>query len=300
MLFLWLGGKFFGTSLEAASWLAMVVTALGVLSAYALARIIGGAAAARRLLPLYVCAPNLILFGATCMDGVFMTFILAALVACFAAMRRWSVVWSIIAGALLWMAAFLTYAAVAVPLLMGCYALAIAVRRPREAMWMLARAAIVDIVFILCQLAAERWLCYDFRACAHAAMEIDLRGVRYTGYESLRIWRCQSLGNALAFTFGSGLAAASLFLVALLTRPIVRRSPPRRLRAFAVAVAVCVIALAGSTLFTLETERVWMFLTPAALIAATLAFRGTFVWFVTPVLLLAQTLVTEWYYNTWW
>lgn len=281
--------------IEVACWLAISVTALGVLPAYVLAATIGGAAAARRLLPLYIVTPNLILFGATCMDGVFLTFTLTAMAAGFVAMRRWSIVRPITAGALLWLASFFTFSAVAVPALMGAYALCIAVRKPVEAMRMLARATIVGVVFIVAHFAAQRWLGYDLRATVNAAMNRDLDGVGVTGYESFTIWRNLSAGNLLAFTFGSGLAVASTVLVALFTRHV-----PRRARAFSIAFPLCVLALACSTLFSMEVERVWLFLTPVGLIVATRAYRGLTLWLIVPALSIAQALITEWYFNTYW
>jgi hypothetical protein len=281
--------------IEAASWCAISVTALAVIPAYVLAATIGGAAAARRLLPLYIVTPNLILFGATCMDGVFLTFTLTALAAGFLAMRRWSIVRPIAAGILLWVATFFTFSAIAVPTLMGIYALCIAVTRPREAARMLARAAIVGIVFIIAQLAAQHWLGYDLRATVDAAMKRDLSGVRISGYESFRIWWTLSLGNVLAFAFGSGLVVTATFLVALVTW-----RGPRRARAFSIAFPLCILALAMSTLFSMEVERVWLFLTPAGLIVATRAFRGLTLWLLIPAMAIAQALMTEWYFFTYW
>ena len=324
VLFLWAGDKLFGPppapprpkptalqrlfgagdpeddrysdrGLEAASWWAVSVTALAVIPAYVLAASVGGAAAARRLLPLYVATPNLITFGATCMDGVFLTFTLTALAAGFLAMKRWSIVRPIVAGVALWLATFFTYAAIAVPVLMGAYAICFGFRKPREAVRMLVRAALVGVVFVALQLAAERWLGYDLRATVEAAIRRDFAGVRMTGYESFTIWRNISLGNLLAFTFGSGLAIASLFLVALFARRV-----PWRARAFSIAFPLAVLAMACSTLFSLEVERVWMFLTPAALIVATRAFHGWMLWIVVLALSVAQALVMEWNFNTYW
>ena len=320
VLFLWLGEKLFGPppappiatgsvlqrmsgarqvdpnrGVDAACWWAVAFTALAILPAYALARTIGGAAAARRLLPLYVATPNLVLFGATCMDGVFLTFALAALAAGFVAMRRWSFLWPIAAGLLLWLAAFFTFAAIAVPVLMGGYALCVAARRPGQGAPMIVRAAIVGVVFIAAQAAAAQWLGYDMRATADAAVRRDFAGLGVTGYESFEVWRNTSLGNLLGFTFGSGLAAAGLLGVAIVARRV-----PRRARAFSIAFPLCMAALACSTLFSMEVERVWLFLTPAALIVATRAFRGAMVWAVVLGLSIAQALLTEWWFNTWW
>lgn len=281
--------------LDEACWWAVSFSAIAVIPAFILARTIGGASAARRLLPLYLVTPNLVLFGATCMDGVFLTFTLSALAGGFVAMRRWSIWRPIVAGVLLWFAAFFTYAAVAVPVLMGAYAICFGTLRPREGGRMLVRAAIVGAVFVLCQLAAQRWLGYDMRATVEAAIRRDLEGLQYTGYESFAVWRNTSLGNLLAFTFGSGLAVSALFTVAMFARRV-----PWRARAFSIAFPLAMLALGCSTLFSMETERVWLFLTPAALVVATRAFRGVVLWVLVLALSITQVLLTEWWYSTYW
>ena len=60
------------------------------------------------------------------------------------------------------------------------------------------------------------------------------------------------------------------------------------------------LALGCSTLFSMETERVWLFLTPPALIVATRAFRGFAVWLVVFGLSIAQVMLIEWWYSTYW
>lgn len=322
-------------TLDASVWLAVTFTALGVLPAFWLARSAGGAAAARRMLPLYVASPSLILFGATSMDGVFLVFNLFALAAGVAAVRRPSFVLPIVAGVALWAAAFMTYAAIAVPTLLVCLTIADALRwirfrrpargfelqpgqnvsedawraiairaaqpRPRpvrDVALAVTRCAAVGVVFVLCQLLAQRTIGYDLRACAESAMRIDFSGLRITGYESRELWACISIGNAFALAIGSGVSASALVIVALLTRawrpfrfPVIR---------FGLATIATIALLAMSTLFTLETERVWLCLTPAILIAATAAYRGGFIWLLAPLGMIAQAIWVEVYFRTWW
>ena len=329
-------------TLDSAVWVAVTFTALGVLPAYWLATLAGGAASARRMLPLYVAAPNLILFGATSMDGVFLVFNLFALAAGVAAIRARSragaFAWPLVAGVALWAAAFMTYAAIAVPTLLACLTIADALRhvlrrRPRavevvargastEDAWRarairtleaadpsprrrirdvgfaVLRCAAVGVVFALCQLVARREIGYDLRACAESAMNVDYRGLGVTGYESRDLWACLSFANALAIWLGSGACAGALVIVGLLSRAF--RPFRGKVARFGLATVATIALLATSTLFTMETERVWLCLTPAILIAATIAYRGTMIWLLAPLGLIAQAIWTEVYFRTWW
>lgn len=293
------------TLLDTAVYLAIGVTSLAVLPAWWLARTIGGAAAARRLLPMYLATPNLVLYGATCMDGVFLTFCLTALAAGVAAIRtRWHALWTplltIVAGISLWLASFMTFAAVAVPLLMGFYAVCAGIRDWRRGANMLARCVLVGVIFIACQLVARSMLGYDLNAVVRAAMERDFSGVRVTGYESLELWRDYSIANLLAWLVGSGVAIAGLGLTAMAVALLHGRLRGGGMACFAPAVALCMLTLATSTLFTLETERVWLFLTPALLVVATTQFRGVAIWTLLITLSFVQVFWMETQYYVYW
>jgi len=58
--------------------------------------------------------------------------------------------------------------------------------------------------------------------------------------------------------------------------------------------------LAGSTLFTLETERVWVFLAPPVLVVGASQLKGGLTWSLVLLAQLAQTLSTELLVNTRW
>ena len=255
----------------------------------------------------------------------FLVFNLIALAAGVAAVRRRSFVWPVVAGVALWVAAFMTYAAIAVPALLVCLTLADATRglirrrvargfavtdapmrepiappapRWRGPILVVVRCVAIGVVFAGCQLVARRAIGYDLRACAESAMATDFRGLQITGYESLPLWACLSLANALALLLGSGVAAIALTLVAIGARA---RHPFRgRATRFGLATIAAIALLSTSTLFTMETERVWLCLTPAILAAATPALRGWFLWLAVPLGLLGQTIWTEVYYYTWW
>src|SRR5206468_12421336 len=74
VLFLWAVSKLFGPGLIAASLAAIIATSLAAAPAYWLARDWAGAKGALIAGAMYVLSPSLVLFGATCMDGVFAAF----------------------------------------------------------------------------------------------------------------------------------------------------------------------------------------------------------------------------------
>jgi hypothetical protein len=293
VLFLWVGSKVFGSSIDAAAWWSVAFGALGVIPSFWLAHLIGGAAAARRLLPLYLLTPSLVLFGATSMDAVFLVFVVASLASGIAALGRPTPLRIAIAGAALWLAAFMTFAAIAVPMLLVAYAIFTTLRRPRVGCRMFLWVASIGIVFIACQLIAQLAIGYDFVATARGAIDQDYQGMKMTGYESFTLWWQISLGNLLAFLFGSGLVAMALFTMSTW-------AATGRQRSLARAVALGLLVLAASTLFTLETERVWMFVAPVILVAGTSQLKGWPTWAAALAGQLVQTFTTELLVNTRW
>lgn len=293
-LFLWAAHKAVGffaggadlMSAQEASAIAIFFSALAVVPAYWLARVVAGSSGARAMLPLYVIAPNLVQMGATSMDGVFLLFSLLALASGFAALKDRSWYYVALAGSSLWFASFMTFAAVLVPALLGAFVLIELIQRcPRAAANFLCLLSIGG-VFILC-VAIARLIGYDMVATVHSAMSHDQGIVGRTGHESLRTWFNLSLGNFLAFFIGSGLAATALFLICLTRRGFARRARLAR------SLLLCVGVASISTLFTMETERVWLPLTPVLLIVVGGALRDRWSCFAAILLLGAQTILTE-------
>lgn len=299
VLFLWVGSKLFGESIEAAAWWSIGFGALGVVPTYWLARLTIGAARARRVLPLYLVTPSLVLFGATSMDIVFLVFSTAALAGLFWAMRRLTVTRVLVAGGLYWLAAFMTFAVIALPVLAGTFALLTAVRRRRVALRMLGRLALVGLAFVFFEGLAELFLGYDFLQAADAAVRRDHRGMGMTGYENYDLWKGLSLANLAGFAIGTGIALSAGAIASALTLPFQRRMLLRPLPKLALAVPICLVALAVSTLFSLETERVWIGIVPAMLCVSAGTRGGLSGWLLIG-LLGVQTFLTECRLYTHW
>jgi methylthioxylose transferase len=292
VLTLWAGSKLFGDSVTAAASLAIALSALAIVPAWWLAKLVGGRRLARHAVPLLLVAPTLVQFGATSMDGVFTTSLVLACATGVWAIRRQSILRACVAGAALWLAAFLTFAAIAVPALLTLLTLV--------SRWHIRRFAALSCIaasFLAIQLLASWLIGYDFVATAHAAMARDEYAMRTTGNESLRLWFSISTGNLAAFTFGSGLALSAAVLAGALAA--MRRAGAFSSR-FTFAVIATLLLLAGSTLFTFETERVWLGLVPACVCVAATILRDRWSLALVSVLLATQAVLTEFWWYTFW
>lgn len=325
---MWVGSRVFGGSVLAASGWAVAFSGLGVVLVYWIGRMVlgaaGGAGGAGEsggaggsgvagngaplgwVVGLYAVAPSCVLFGATCMDSAFAVFLLLSIGAALWALRaggRWSTAGAVgLAGVAFWLAAFMTYAAVMVPVLMAMYWLVGMSVGVTELRWgrVWWRVLAIGAVATGCQVLAGAWG-YDFWGVAHAAMERDLAGLGKAGrFEGWAMWGSVTVGNVFAWALGSGVGLAGLAGVGLVC------GWKGRERALAVSVAVLgtVVLMGASGLFTLETERVWMFLTPLAVVGAAgmvAGQRGGRAMLRAAAALMAlQTVVVECQFNTLW
>jgi signal transduction histidine kinase len=121
-------------------------------------------------------------------------------------------------------------------------------------------------------------------------------------------WIDVSFANCIAFLIGIGLITTTLWLSAVGASiwQLIRRRGADHL--FELAMFIAIVTISFSRLFTLETERIWIFLMPLLIAAAAnqlvrlsrshcrLAIRVAIVL----VLLMAQTWVCQLVLNTWW
>lgn len=292
VLVLWAGSKVFDDSVTTAASVAITITSLAIIPAWWLAQLLGGRPLTRRIVPICAAAPGLVQFGATSMDGVFTTAILAALACGVWAIRRCSLWRAVVAGAMLWVAAFLTFTAICVPLVL---LLATLVSRPR--LMRFASFVLIGIAFIAVQAVVQWSTGYDFIATAEAAMQRDHRAMGTTGYETTEKYFALSVNNLAAFAFGSGVA---LTATALLAVPICAWRWRSYANRFALGAWVAILAMSFATLFTLETERVWMAMTPVLAICAGLFVRDRVSLALLVALLATQAILVEINLFTYW
>jgi hypothetical protein len=283
-----------------ASMVAIVISALTIVPAAMLARRFLPASAVAIFLALYVFTPNLVLFGATSMDGVFSFFVVVAAFFFFAAAgdrASWgrTILQAFSVGVSLALATFFTYATFALATLLVVWCILQFFSDRQQGFRTLIILAIAAVTFIAC--FAILYLCTgcNIIACLRMSIAFDAKTMADVRAD---YWDA-SFTNILGILVGSGFIATTLWM-----RSIFKRSKATNLCR---ALGITVLILSFSTLFTRELERVWMFLTPMLLIgaAATLdrletpQLRRKWI-YASLVLLFAQTWLTQLLLNTVW
>ncbi|HVR70057.1 MAG TPA: glycosyltransferase family 39 protein [Vicinamibacteria bacterium] len=266
VLFQWAVSRLFGPGLWPAALATIAFAALTVPLVYLIAREGHGPAVARVAVALFLVTPNFVMFTATSMDGPFAVFPALATWLFLRALRaaRARPATAALAGVAAAAACFMTYAALFLgPLLLVLGLLAV------RAGWTSARRLAASLAWggagALLVYVLLAGLGYDAPAALRASMAHD-QEMMDTGRETA--WRHLAIGvaNLAAFLIGIGLALGALSLRA--TAASILRFRARQADPLALSAGLTVLAMAFSTLFTLEVERVWLFLVPLVAAAA--------------------------------
>jgi 4-amino-4-deoxy-L-arabinose transferase-like glycosyltransferase len=268
VLFLWGAGRLFGHSLWSAALASIAFASLAALGVYGLARELTDESTARLALALHLVTPNVVMFSATSMDGPFSVFPVFSLFAFFRALGRPAAArrgYGSLCGACLFLASYLTYASVVVAAFLVLVALFELGGDRRRLGAMLEVLAIAAATVLACY-GALAVLGYDPVAAVKASVAFD-EGEMGSGHETLTRYLLLSLSNLVAFLAGTGLPVTALWIREL--RSSIRQRRPRGLLGSSViAFATTLVAASFSTLFTLEVERIWLFLTPLLVVPA--------------------------------
>ena len=242
------------------------------------------------------------------MDGPTATFLLAAVWAFVRAIREGAPRWgldAVLAGLAMALASFMTYTVVFLLLLFTVVAaLALAFDRPR--FWRIVR--VVPLAALACAAfygALYLWAGYDPLAAAQRAVWANNELVG-TGHATVEEYLQVSLSNLFAFLGGMGFALVALWLWQVKVAAG-RAERGEEVDLFLLAFPIALLVITFSALYTLETERIWMFMAPMLTLGAARFLderRGegggdaAFHW--TAGLLALQVVLTETFADTLW
>jgi hypothetical protein len=238
------------------------------------------------------------------MDGVFLFF---PLLATYFFHRSWSchpVRYSILTGLALAVAMFFTFITVCLGFVFTVEAI-LSIRAPAQ-----SRRIWRNLVYAGLTFALVYWLLY-FLTGYHLLRAFELARQAASVYRSqlyVDLWHylSVSVANLAAFLIGVGVVTVTLWWreTAEGFRAWRARGPTDLLP---IAVAAAVVLLAFSSIFTVETERTWLFLAPLPILAAArqidrwqTEYPRSMAWCVVATLLFIQTLATELFLNTYW
>jgi Dolichyl-phosphate-mannose-protein mannosyltransferase len=253
----------FGPGPAAASWGADVITATAVVPFFLLARRLAGWQVAAVALGLYVVTPSLVLYGATSMDGVTLVVLLWAINFLLRAIDRPGILIGVVAGLAVAVGLMMSYVVVCV----GALVAICAVLASREKIWAVFGCLMISVLVPALAFAAiYAGTGFNLVKCFEASRFYDHYAMR-TFSVSFPRYVDISFSNLVAFLIGVGFPVVILWgrqtALSLKFRPYWTTADR-----FNIAAVICVLAFSFARLFTHETERIWLFFIPPALIGA--------------------------------
>ena len=324
VLFLWHVCGLFGYNLISASLITILFTALAVIPIYRLAELLYGKKVACYALLLFLITPNFVMFTGTSMDGPFSVFPILSVYLFYVARERETVPdqkwhefrpYSLFTGLSLALGMFMTYSTVVVGVFLCVIAL-LERKRFRQYLKMLlfASSGFIGFYLLLFVLTGFRPI-----EALWAAIKKDETGMG-SGYESIERYLHLSFANLFAFLIGVGFPITTVWLRQLTstikewreeTRSPEQESGERRTLwifrhenadTFVIGFLITLLYFTFSTWFTMEVERIWIFMVPFFVIPVakhlTARPRSDLYW--VGGLLVAQLIIGEVLLYTYW
>ena len=301
ILFLWIISKLFGYNLLAASLGSIVFTSLTIIPIYLLAKELYGESIGRYALALFLITPNFVIFTGTSMDGPFSVFPILSLYLFYKGNSSERVIlYGGLTGISLGCGLLMTYSTVFIGLFFNVIMLLTLIVNRKGFRRILTLLSIAGVTFIAFYLLMFLFTEFNLLEALQASIRKD-RAALGTGYETIELYLHLSVGNLFAFLIGVGIPMTTVWLrqVVQTIRDKQRGEP---IDIYIVGYLISLLAIAFSTLFTMEVERIWIFMAPFILIpvAKHLSQRGLadFYWVAglscLQLVLFEATLYTYW------
>lgn len=285
VVFLWFFSKILGYNLVSASLISILFTAITVIPIYRLGEHLYGEKVGRYALLLFLITPNFVMFTGTSMDGPFSVFPILSVYLFYKARAQETIPdqkwheprpYSMLTGISLALGMFMTYSTVVVGVFL-CVVALLERKRFRQYLKVLLSAASGFIGFYLLLFVLT-----GFRPIEAMWMAIkkDEMGMG-TGYESIGRYFHLSFANLFAFLIGVGLPITTVWLRQIVDALREWRWSARVLKqerdgirglwifchdealdTFLIGFLITLLYFTFSTLFTMEVERIWIFMVP--------------------------------------
>ncbi|MYF99310.1 glycosyltransferase family 39 protein [Candidatus Poribacteria bacterium] len=285
VIFLWIVSGIFGYNLVSASLVSIFFTVIVVIPIYKLGERLYGKKVALYSLLLFLITPNFVMFTTTSMDGPFSVFPILSLYLFYEARERETKPhlqldifrpYSLLTGISLAFGMFMTYATVVVGVFMCVVAL---LERNRFVQYLkvLAFAATGFIGFYVFLSILTDFQPFD---ALWAAIKKDEKGMG-TGYESVGRYFHLSIANLFAFLIGVGIPITVVWIRQIVSTVQEWKQgngsnqtgfswilSPEKTDTYVIGFLITLLFFTFSTLFTMEVERIWIFMVPFLAIPA--------------------------------
>ena len=320
VVFLWFVSEIFGYNLLSASLVSIFFTMLVIIPFYKLSERLYGEKVALYALLLFLITPNFVMFTTTSMDGPFSVFPILSIYLFYEARERETTPnialdtfrpYSLLTGISLAFGMFMTYATVVIGVFLCVVAL---LERSRFVQYLkvLAFAATGFIGFYLLLYVITGFQPFE---ALWAAIKKDEVGMG-SGFESIDRYLHLSFANLFAFLIGVGIPITVVWIRQLFSsmREWKQNSTSDNQRriswildfeksdTFVIGFVITLFYFTFSTWFTMEVERIWIFMVPFFVIPVanylTARPRSDLYW--VGGILVAQLILSEVLLYTYW
>ena len=314
VLFLWAVTEILGHTPLRAAWGVILFSSLSIPAVYLFARDVMDRSAARVATGLYVLLPNVVLFTATSMDGPFSVPLIWSTFLGWKAICNRSYVFGFLTGLMLGIATFMTFSASVVGLLLVFLFLHQWIGSSKQIFYQkdtdckslfrvplgmfLGGMAIYVPLYVFTG--------YDPFQMLGSAMEISSRMMGVTGHLAGWQYFHISVANVVVFFFSCGLTVSILWLYQFYSCLRVKAEYSESIRVMLITFSLTLTVVTLLPLYVLETERIWIFLTPLVVLPATAWIRSFSeksqhsMITMGAGLLMIQTILTETVLDTYW
>ena len=261
ILFLWIISKLFGYNLLAASLGSVVFTSLTVIPIYLLAKELYGEPIGRYALALFLITPNFVMFTGTSMDGPFSVFPILSLYLFYKGKDSERVIlYGFLTGISLSCGMLMTYSTVFIGLFFNVVMLLTLILDRSRFRGTLNLLLIAGAAFAAFHLLIFLFTGFNLIEALQTSIRKD-RAALGTGYETIGRYFHLSVGNLFAFLIGVGIPITTVWLRQIVkTIREERRGEP--IDIYVVGYLISLLVIAFTTLFTMEAERIWIFMAP--------------------------------------
>ncbi|MFC1713718.1 glycosyltransferase family 39 protein [Candidatus Poribacteria bacterium] len=266
VLFLYIVSRTLGRGLLRAVFSTIFFTGLAVIPVYLLAKDLYGENIARYALGLFLITPNMVIYTAVAMDGPFSVFPILSVYLFYKALSGRTVLYSTLTGLALSFGMLMNYTTVVIGIFFIIVVIITFFAEREKLKATLKVLTIAAGTFVIFYLFLYLWARYNFFSALWTSYRKDERGMG-TGYEGPGRYFSISIANLFAFLIGVGIPLTTIWLHEIVEglRKIIRS---RKIDVYVLAGLLTLLVISFSTLFTLEVERIWIFLTPFIIIPA--------------------------------
>jgi 4-amino-4-deoxy-L-arabinose transferase-like glycosyltransferase len=261
VLFLWIVSKIFGYNLLSASLASVGFTSLAVIPIYRLAKDLYGELVGRYALALFLITPNFVMFTTTSMDGPFSVFpILSVYLFYRAVFSEQTIFHAICTGIALAFGMLMTYSTVFMGVFFSVVGLLTLIANRRQFRATFTLLLIAGVSFATFYLLMFLLTGFNLPEALRASIKKDEAGMG-TGYETLGRYLHLSAANLFAFLIGTGIPMTTVW-IRQVVGTIRRARNGEGLDIYVIGSLISLLTIAFSTLYTMEVERIWIFMAP--------------------------------------